>query len=483
MALQYGLSADTQALLRIAYGVLLIGTLAHALPHVARFFLTERWGGYTESDTSTERLLNARVMPLLLSTWALAGVALVVGYAVVLAAAIALLIARYFFISLRWRGVLRGMGAPGFITYWLAAAVFLVETTSRYAPAARPFAIFALRLDFAAILFSAGIYKLTAGYARGEGMELGLVNPQWGRWWRGWKRLQPRHPLFLLLDQLAWSTEIAAAVFVLVPALRPLGALLIAGSFAFVGSQIRLGFLCPMLVLVSVIYVDAGTSADAMIASVMRLVTDPSHPVSTWPSLETLLVTALVAYAAVLPLIHAGLFYNLYGGRALPGPLQTLLERVANFFGIIVWRVFSADLVDFFVEVTRETDAHRDPVTRWNQHAPRRFRHVAEAITLTTLFTTLRYYPGNDQLLHERLLRYARTVPCPRGARLVFELVSIRKRADRFEFEPVAQWFVDPHANTVSGVKLRADVDPHDPHRASRIHPTANPGTYAPVRG
>jgi hypothetical protein len=478
-----GLSAEAQAFLRTGYGLLLVGTLAHALPHASRFFLTERWGGYTESRPRTDLLLNARLMPFLLAAWAAAAIALVVGTAVVAAAAFALLVSRYLFVSLRWSGVLRGMGAPGFLTYWLAAAVFLLELTSRYAPAARPLAIFGLRLDFAAILLSAGVYKMTGGYARGEGMELGLVNPQWGRWWRLWKRLPPRHPVFLVLDHLAWSTEIAAAVLLLVSAFRPLGALLVAGSFAFVGTQIRLGFLCPMLVLVPVLYVDPGTIADATIATVARMLVDPAYPVAAWPPLEALLVTTIGAYVVVLPFVHAGLFYNLYARRTLPAPVQTALERVANFFGIIVWRVFSADLVDFFVCIERETEAGRTPVTRWEQGAPRRFRHVAEAITLTTLFTTLRYYPGDERILHERLLRYARTLPYPAGERLVFGLVSIQKRSGRFEFQPIARWIVDPAAASVTASKLRDDVEITDPHRGSRIHPAARPGSYAPARG
>jgi hypothetical protein len=478
-----GLSADTQALVRIAYGVLLLGTLLHALPHASRFFVSERWGGYTESRPQTDLVLNPRVVPFLLLAWATAGVALVIGKAVVFAAALALLLSRYFFISLRWRGVLRGMGAPGFLTYWLAAAVFLLEATSRYAPDARQLVIVALRLDFAAILLSAGIYKMTAGYACGEGMEFGLVNPQWGRWWRFWIRLPPRHPVFLVLDQLAWSTEIAAAVFLLVPALRPLGALLVAVSFTFVGTQIRLGFLCPMLVLVPVLYLDPGTLADDTIARVLRIVVEPAHPVTAWPALESLLAVGLVAYVMVLPFVHAGLFYNLYAGRQLSAPLQKALECIANSFGIIVWRVFSADLVDFFVRIDRDTGTICEPMTRWDQEPPRRFRHVAESITLTTLFTTARYYPNDEQLLRDRLLRYARTVPCPHGARLVFEVTSIRKGSSCFEFLPVARWSVDPAAGTVIGVILRADVKIAEPHRASRLSPAARPGTYAPVGG
>ena len=38
-------------------------------------------------------------------------------------------------------------------------------------------------------MLAAGVYKLLAGYRHGDGMELGMVNPQWGYWGRQWARV------------------------------------------------------------------------------------------------------------------------------------------------------------------------------------------------------------------------------------------------------------------------------------------------------
>ena len=37
-----------------------------------------------------------------------------------------------------------------------------------------------------------------------------MVNPMWGYWWRFYARLPPRHPMFRILNQLAYGTEIVA---------------------------------------------------------------------------------------------------------------------------------------------------------------------------------------------------------------------------------------------------------------------------------
>ena len=52
------LSVGTQAFIRVAYGVLMLGTLLWALPQWRRFFVSERWGGYAESSREIDLIQN-----------------------------------------------------------------------------------------------------------------------------------------------------------------------------------------------------------------------------------------------------------------------------------------------------------------------------------------------------------------------------------------------------------------------------------------
>lgn len=184
------LSASTQAFIRSAYGVLMLATIAQAVPEARRFFVSDRWGGYARSSADVDAVQNPVTMPVLLVVWALAAVAMVAGWATPWAALVNLVFCRYFFIHMRWKGVLRGMGAPGFMAYWTGLAVFLLEYTSRFAPDLRSIALLVLQVDLAFIMLSAGVYKFTAGYPRNHGMELGLCNPMWGYWWK-WYAARP----------------------------------------------------------------------------------------------------------------------------------------------------------------------------------------------------------------------------------------------------------------------------------------------------
>ena len=58
-----------------------------------------------------------------------------------------------------------------------------------------------------------------------------------------------------------------------------------------------------------------------------------------------LISAALWTYLALLPFAHAGLYYNFYARRRLAAPLQWILDRYTNLFGLIIWRVFSVDVV------------------------------------------------------------------------------------------------------------------------------------------
>jgi len=110
-----------------------------------------------------------------------------------------------------------------------------------------------------------------------------------------------------------------------------------------------------------------------------------------------------------------------------------------------------------------------------------RFSHVGESITLTCLFTTLKYYPSNNQIFVERLLRYARTIACPDNAVLVFEYVGIEKDKKRFEFTTVTEYIVDPRNATVTENVLNERYDVRAPYAGSPLHEGAKPGSYAPL--
>jgi hypothetical protein len=459
-----------QELIRTAYGVLMLLTLVAALPHARRYFMSEKWGGYARSSALSDALQNPLAIAVILAAWMASDVALILEWRPVAAAAINLACCYYFFNRLRWASVSRGMGAPGFIALWLGAAVFLLELTGRHAPAARGAALAALQIDFAAIMLSAGLYKLAAGYRQRHGMELGMVNPEWGYWPSFWKSWPPSHGVFRFFNEMAWGTEVVCGVLMLIPQTRLLGAIGIFLSFIFIASQIRLGFLCEMVMVCCLVFLPAEAPAAADAGALLPA------------AAQTWMARALWAYIALLPLVRAGMFYNQLRHQSLPAPLQAALDLYANAFGLILWRVFTADVVNFFVRVWEQpSSGARILVSVFHRTGPSRFSQVAECIALTSVFTTLKYYPGNPALFEERLLRYARTIPRAPGSGLVFEWIKIEPLADRFEYVPAAEFAVDAGITRVTETVLNPAVSPREIPGVSPVHEGERPGSYAPL--
>ena len=199
-------------------------------------------------------------------------------------------------------------------------------------------------------MLCAGTYKALAGYAQNDGMELGMINPWWGYGGRFYGRLRPSHWIFRTLNNLAYLTEIVAGFLMLVPATQLVGALLIFGSFAFIALHIRLGFLCEMVMLCCLLFIPEGGLAARVAASIVPAA--PAAAAATAPGLlNTALTAGLYAYAVLLPLAKVGQYYNFLTRRALPHPLQIALDRYTNFFGIIIWRVFSVDHTNFWARI------------------------------------------------------------------------------------------------------------------------------------
>jgi hypothetical protein len=455
---------------RAAYGVLQALTLVAALPHARRYFSTEKWSGYTESTRWLDVLLSPGGIVMLVAIWIASAIGLAVGLAVIPAAAINLAFSYFFFIRLRWRSVLRGMGAPGFISFWLAAAVFMLAISDGHAPGLRPLVLLTLQIDFALIMLSAGLYKVVAGYRTGDGMDLGLANPEWG-YWTGWRTWPPGHWLFRLLNESAWATEACAGLLMLVPATRTLGAGIIALSFVFIAAEIRLGFLCEMVIVCC--------------AVCMGFTGRIAEPGALLPTVaQQAIATLLVAYITVLPLARIGMYYNQLAHKRLPRVLQHALDWYTNACGLIIWRVFTADVTNFFVRIWEAPagGAPRREITAYaGMTGFARFRQVAECIALTSIFTTLKYYPSNRALFETRLIRYARTIPVTAAARLVFEWVLVAKEADRFEFVPVAEFAVDPRTAVIDETVLSRTVSVRAAHAGSPVHEGARPGSYAPL--
>jgi hypothetical protein len=480
----YGaLSGHAETAVRALYGALLFVQLLYTWPNARRFYATTAFGGYMESTPRNDRLHTPATSTAVMLIWVACALSLATGVWVLGGALINFCLARYFFLSTRWRSILRGMGAPGHMNHWLAALALLLVFSERFDlhGLLHSLTVVTFRVDFAAIMIAAGIYKIVAGYGRGEGFELGLVNPWWGHYPAAGRRFPADSIVFAAMNRLAYGTEILCGAAFFVPAVAPFAGIVLAASFLGVGRMIRLTALAEMVAICALLYVFPGDAVDKVLAFV------PSAPMAGLaPSWAMVLIAALAImlglYLIVLPFAYAGMAVNLYAKRRLSPWLQRPLDVFTRFFGLVLWRVFTTDVINFYTEISVERAGSRFPIDipgpllgRWGL----RYRHVGEFITLASVFTTLKYYPNDRALFERRILAYARSLQ--EDGLVTFKYVIVVKRERRFAFLPVAQFVVDPAAGTVAESVLDPGFDVRRPADGSPVTPGTLPGSYAPA--
>lgn len=480
----YGmLSSHAETAVRSLFGLLLLLQLLFTWPSARRFYATARYGGYMEEGPWKNRLHTPATAAVVMLLWSAAAVTLITGRFALIGALVNFCLARYFFINTRWRSILRGMGAPGHMNHWLAALTALLVLSERidYHGLLHSLTVITFRIDFAAIMIAAGIYKIAAGYTRGEGFEIGLVNPWWGQYpWIG-RILPADSPVFKVMNYLAFATEILCGIGFLIPAIAPFAGVLLALSFLGIGRIIRLTALAEMVGVCTLLYVFPGDLVDRALAFVPAAPVAASAPSWAVPFIG-LLAALLGAYLVLLPFAYVGMAINFYAKRRLRPLLQRGLDLFTQFFGLILWRVFTADVINFYADIAVEREGVRTPVAvpgplfgRWGL----RYRHVGEFITLASIFTTLKYYPHDPGLFERRILAYARSFR--EEAVIIFTYVAIKKDGVRFSFRPAAEFRVDPIAGTVTERTLDVNFEVRRPADRSPVAPGTSPGSYAPA--
>ena len=180
-------------------------------------------------------------------------------------------------------------------------------------------------------------------------------------------------------------------------------------------------------------------------------------------------------------------YTNLFLDRSLPKRLQAALNRYAGLVPIIIWRVFSVDITNFFVRISLVTDEREEEwVGEGSAYSPwswknlwfkLRYLHVGESVAIAAMFNTQKHFASQPEIFNRRLLRYSRGLPAAQGV-LKFEYVLIVKAGDRMEYRSLVSYYVDRVTESVREERHVADLSPASKARFSPIREAVGFGTY-----
>jgi hypothetical protein len=419
------------------------------LPFANRYFRSENLKGYQDSY-KIKKLDKAIWLWFKIMTWALT--VLCINFdRFRLISLILLVVANHNqFVRQRWKSLARGLGAPGFMLYWCSCALLLLEILDHVDRNAGVILSFVIVIDFATIMVTAGIYKIGAGYRKGTGIEYGMVNPQWSYFPEQLRHIpiKIRSLVFRLLNESSWLLEIFGGTLLVFHISRWLGAVLIALTFVCLIPIIRLGFLCLTVLLCVFIVSQLNEGPVSSWRALVRAFGDNGSSVAS-----KTVILSVVAYFVVMLFVRGVQLTNVFRHRQVQRLSQGIADRIANFFGIILWRVFTPDVTAFWIRVeivesSNNAETSAAPTMIISNWGKGRYFLVSEAITLTSVFTLPRYFPHNRELFENRLRRYANSLGVSMDVVVRFVYIEINKQGSEFVDLETAFFDVD----IVSGV-------------------------------
>lgn len=359
------------------------------------------------------------------------------------------IIFRYFYIYSRGTNLFRGGGAVGMFPAFIATSIFIVELMlfAGFSWVAVTLFLNFMLFHVGIVTLCAGIYKLTAGYLRGEGLEYALHNHMWSYWGFFLKgRPLPHQNLIWLVNCWIAVQQTLIGLLMTWPGTREYGTALLSLGFFTLFFTLKLGNLCLLVVAYSMLFMNFEGVYLGYLANQVSL------EAQAFPAAEQILPSIFAGLAIFYIAVKAMQYAQFYFHFSLPKKLKLIVEKIGFYAPILVWRVFSKDIVNFYIkveELDKQGITHRlNPDTFYNPNAcgifaKIRFFHVAESCVLSSIFLSVRYDPDNFPEAVTKLKRYSDTLwdqmLCSKNE-LAFTYTKIIKQGDKMEFIDVEKW-------------------------------------------
>lgn len=399
---------------------------------------------------------------------------------------------RHYFINGRWRSLLRGAGAPGYISHYCLLFVNLIDI-SIYFDSTLILAekiLMVLRYDFATIMLCSGTYKALVGYFNRNGMEFGAVNPLWGYHYKFFKKISPDNWYLHFQNITASAGELLIGAFLIFPSLQLYGALICMLSFLYLIPLIRLGRLSSLMIIIPILFLpDLGIYFNNYQAS---FISNTYHDINEFHETYFYYFTSAVCYlyCIMLPFTKLTQYFNLFLNYDFPIFYKFIINKFSSMTPIIIWRVFTADVTDFFIRITLLDKENKSETIlldedqiynykKWNNFIVKhRFLQVTESIAIVSIFNTLKYFPSKNSLFKEKLIKYSNTLPGIKNKLIKYEYVRIVKEQSNFTYIPSAYYVVDVKKNTIEETIIEEEHQPKNIASYSPIRESLNFGSY-----
>lgn len=443
------------------------------------------FGSYLNSN----RKYSREILIIIFILWLICLISILLDFHRLLFSFILIPIFRYYFISTRWSSLLRGGGAPGYMSYYSLLIILLSELSFILPTGNHVWLGYLIMLDFGTIILCSGIYKSLSGYLKSDGMEYGLANPMWSYFFKYFSKISPNNTFFKVQNYTACLLQIFAGLCILLSPINVyfgfIGGTIVFMSFLYLIPLVRLGRLATIMMSISILFIpDLKFSLFS---------TSQSNPqtvhIIQFNCLNDFFKIIYLTYLPLLVIIKFTQYLNLFKNIYWSHKINSLLSKIANFFPVIIWRVFTPDVTNFYIKIKIQNKIDKSVeildenniysyftnYSFWNKF---RFLHVMESIALTNIFNSLRYFKNNQRLFIERLLRYSKTFPNHTDKIITYDYILIEKTIKTFEYKLLKSFIVDTKNGSINSIEMNNSELISKSSTYSPVHVTNGFGHY-----
>ena len=186
-------------------------------------------------------------------------------------------------------------------------------------------------------MLDSSINKMLSGFFRNQGFQFALYNPFWSYW--------PNYKTFRMIPSSFWQminiflpiSQCLIACMLLLPNFQFIGVFLLCIGFIILTFIVRLGTLTILLSSLIILYLDG---------------INPSYQLMLFDEfigqLNPIVFGIGFLYLSILIIGQLLVWFNYYMNIFLWRPLQKIVNCINSHLPILVWRVFTPDVVNLY---------------------------------------------------------------------------------------------------------------------------------------
>lgn len=425
------------------------------IPNYKRIFSEKKFGGYLNRKKVSFRFESELVAVV----WVLLNSLLLLEIKKTYVSFALLLLCYYYFIFHRFTSISRGMGAPGYFTFFINKINFIIIIVSEYSPSFLNSIKNFISTEIGLIFIVSAIYKIQSGYRTDRGINVGLVNPQWSYFPNFWQKISPFSIKYKILNFMSIYMELLGGIFLCIPKTQIAGFTLITLTFLAVATTVRLGVLCTQIIFsASIVFIDTSEIENfTRHQDVLKII------------LFAIIIVQIISY-----LVNFMILIKQFDFKYV---ITKFVHIMNKYYGISLWRVFTSDITSIYVEVYAKKEiGEYKLLSKWDKWNCFRYRNVGESITLTSIFTTLKYFPTNSDLFENKLLTHSFSIKHYDFIKYKVYYISTNIDKATHEFILISDFNVDKLNKDISTEVKNNIIDLRNPDKFSAARKNSGTG-------